>query len=193
VSAFEVEGSETPAAYFEDRWGSSDDPWEHARRWSEARKYDLTVATLPAERYRLALEPACGAGLLTARLAGRADRVTASDRFPKAVAATAERCRSLTNVTAAVADVRDGPSERADLVVISEVLYYFDVQLVHELLRTWSAACEPGGHLALVHYRPVVPEHVLTGDDVHMIARDFLGAPLVGLVDPSFLLDVFAR
>jgi SAM-dependent methyltransferase len=189
----EVTGSETPVGYFEERWGSSADPWEHARRWSEARKYDLTVAALPGEHYRLALEPACGAGLLTTRLAAKADRVTASDRFPEAVAATSERCRSLLNVTAVVADVRVGPSEPADLVVISEVLYYFDVQHVHELLRTWSAACEPGGHLVLVHYRPVVPEHVLTGDDVHMIARDVLGDPLVALVDPTFRLDVFAR
>ena len=141
----------------------------------------------------MALEPACGAGLLTARLAAKADRVTATDRFPEAVDATAARCRSLANVTALVADVRAGPSEPADLVVLSEVLYYFDVPHVAELLRTWSAACEPGGHLALVHYRPVVPEHVLTGDDVHALARDVLGGPLVSLVDPTFRLDVFPR
>jgi protein-L-isoaspartate O-methyltransferase len=100
---------ETPAVYFEELWTASADPWDHAGRWYETRKYDLTTATLPAPRYHHAVEPACGIGLLTTRLAARADRVTATDRFPRAVAEAAARCASLPHVTAAVADVRDGP------------------------------------------------------------------------------------
>lgn len=188
-----MKGSETPANYFEVQWGASSDPWEQARRWSELRKYDLTVAVLPEEHYRHALEPACGTGLLTERLARRADRVTASDRFPQAVAATAERCRTLRHVDTMVADVRAGPARPADLLVISEVLYYFDAPHVAEVLTTWAAGCEPGGHIVLAHYRPVVTEHVLTGDEVHTIARDVLGGPLVSLLDTTFVLDVFAR
>ena len=42
--------SETPADYFEDLWAASADPWDHAGRWYETRKYDLTVAALPAAR-----------------------------------------------------------------------------------------------------------------------------------------------
>lgn len=183
---------ETPTSYFEERWGSSADPWDHAGRWYETRKYDLTVAALPHARYRHAVEPACGVGLVTARLAARAAAVSASDRFDRAVAAARVRCADLDNVAVRVGDVRDGPpAVPFDLAVLGEVLYYFDAATVVEVVRRWHAACAPGGHVVLVHHRPVVDEHVLAGDDVHQIARDMLGPPAVELVDPLFRLDVF--
>ena len=183
---------ETPSSYFEELWDGSADPWDHAGRWYEARKYDLTVAVLPNERYRHAVEPACGVGLLTVRLATRADAVTASDRFPAAVRAAAARCADLAGVTVASGDVRDGPPAGGfDLAVLGEVLYYFDATTVADVLHRWHAACTPGGHVALVHHRPDVAEHVLDGDAVHGIARDLLGAPTVALVDPLFRIDVF--
>ncbi len=183
---------ETPPSYFEQLWAESADPWDHAGRWYETRKYDLTVTALPAPRYRRALEPACGVGLLTARLAARADTVVASDRFDRAVEEAARRCAPLANVTVAVADVRDGPPDGlADLVVLGEVLYYFDAGTAVDVLRRWHRACSPGGHLVLVHHRPAVDEHVLTGDDVHDIAGDLLGPPIVRVVDPLFRIDVF--
>jgi SAM-dependent methyltransferase len=183
---------ETPGTYFEQRWASSPDPWDHAGRWYETRKYDLTVAALPAARYRCAVEPACGVGLLTERLATRADAVVASDRFGRAVAEAAARCARCPNVTFEVADVRAEPPDRDyDLAVLGEVLYYFDVDVVVDVLRAWHGRCTTGGHIALVHYRPAVEEHVLTGDDVHALAVDLLGSPAVHLLDPGFVVDVF--
>jgi hypothetical protein len=44
--------------YFHDRYAASADPWGLAERWYEARKYALTVALLPRERYGAAFEPA---------------------------------------------------------------------------------------------------------------------------------------
>jgi protein-L-isoaspartate O-methyltransferase len=184
---------ETSTEYFDERWASSADPWDHAGRWYETRKYDLTVAALPCPRSRHAVEPACGVGLLTVRLAGRADHVTANDRFTRAVDEAAGRCAELANVSVSVADIRDGPpGVPYDLAVISEVLYYFDATTVVEVLRHWHAGCTPGGHVVLVHHRPEVDEHVLTGDDVHAIAADLLGSPVVQHVDELFRLDVHA-
>jgi SAM-dependent methyltransferase len=183
---------ETPSSYFEELWDRSADPWDHAGRWYETRKYDLTVAALPHERYHHAVEVACGVGLVTARLAGRADRVTASDRFEGAVAAATARCADLANVTVTRGDVRDGPpAEPYDLALLGEVLYYFDAGTVADVVRRWHAGCAPGGHVLLVHHRPAVDEHVLDGDDVHHIAHDVLGEPPVSLVDVAFRLDVF--
>jgi SAM-dependent methyltransferase len=184
--------SETPSSYFEQLWSTSADPWDHAGRWYEARKYDLTVAALPYQRYVHAVEPACGPGVLTARLAARADRVTASDRFAAAVDATRARCHHLSNVTAHVGDIRDGPpDEPYDLAVIGECLYYLPLETVVEVLRAWHGRCSPRGHVELVHYRRTVPEHVFTGDDVHTIAHDLLGPPVVELLDPDFRVAVF--
>ena len=183
---------ETPAPYFEDLWASSADPWDHAGRWYETRKYDLTVGALPGRRYGHALEPACGVGLVTARLATRADAVSASDRFAGAVAATTARCATLAHVDVRLGDIRDGPPARPfDLAVLGEVLYYFDVTTVADVVRRWHGACDPGGHVALVHHRPAVAEHVLDGDEVHAVARDVLGRPVVEVVDALFLIDVF--
>jgi hypothetical protein len=183
---------ETPASYFEQRWAASDDPWDHAGRWYEARKYDLTIAALPRLRYRHVVEPACGAGVLTVRLSDRADLVTASDRFPPAVAVTEARCRGLTNVTTEVRDLRAGPPPSPyDLAVLSECLYYFPLAEVIGVVRAWHGGCAPDGHLELVHYRRPVAEHVFTGDEVHAVARDLLGEPVVELCDSDFLLAVF--
>jgi len=184
--------SETPVSYFRDLWDGSDDPWDHAARWYEERKYDLTVAALPRQRYRHAVEPACGIGLLTTRLARRADRVSASDRFPRAVHETAARCKDAGHTAVQCRDIREGPTEGDfDLAVLAEVLYYFNAPTVVEVLATWRDAVAPDGHLVLVHYRPSVGDHVLNGDDVHEIARRQWGQPIVTINDPGFLLDVF--
>ena len=184
--------TETPTTYFEDLWTGSSDPWAHAERWYEHRKYDLTAAALPRERYARVLEPACGVGLLTRRLAARAERVEASDRYAESVAATSARCADLDNVTVSERDVREPPRGRADLVVLGEVLYYFDEATVRRIAELWRSACDIGGHVVAVHYRPEVAEHVLTGDAVHDVLRATLGTPLTSIEDPSFLLDVFA-
>jgi hypothetical protein len=39
-------------AYFDDRFAGDPDPWGFDRRWYERRKHTLTVAALPAPRYR---------------------------------------------------------------------------------------------------------------------------------------------
>ena len=166
--------NETPSSYFEQLWSTSSDPWDNSGRWYEARKYDLTIAAL------------------TVRPAARAERVTASDRFDAAVDATRVRCHHLTNVTAHVHDIRNGPpAEPYDLAVICECLYYLPLETVVAVLRAWHGRCSPRGHVELVHYRRAVPEHVFTGDDVHAIADDVLGPPVVELTDPDFRLAVF--
>ena len=139
-----------------------------------------------------ALEPACGVGLLTQRLAARAERVEAFDRYAEAVAATRARCAGRAHVTVSQRDVREPPVGTADLIVLGEVLYYFDEATVRSVAGMWRRTCDPAGHIVAVHYRPEVTEHRLTGDEVHDVLRTVLGSPVATLVDPLFLLDVFA-
>ena len=63
----------TTDTYFEEQWERTDDPWDQVHRFSEQRKYDLTVAALPRPRYRRSFEPGCATGSLTRRLATRVD------------------------------------------------------------------------------------------------------------------------
>jgi SAM-dependent methyltransferase len=184
----------TPDAYFDTYW-TSDDPWSQVGRWSELRKFDLTVASLPRARYRRAFEPGCGTGLLTERLAPRCDEVVARDRHARAAAVTGRRCARFAHVDVAPGAVPDAwPDGAFDLVVLSEVLYYLDDAALASTLAATAAALVAGGDLVAVHFRPVVAEHVRTGDAVHAaLAEHPAWVRLARHVECSFVLEVFRR
>ena len=156
-------GEETTADYFEHMWSLGDDPWEHATRFYEGRKYDLTVAALRRPRYTQAFEPGCGIGLLTERFAQRCDSVIASDRHPACGARRATSATRGLDVEVRLLQLPEAwPSETFDLIVLSEVLYYFTPARVAEILDRAAQRLVPGGDLVAVHYRQPVAEHALT-------------------------------
>ncbi|MER5777405.1 class I SAM-dependent methyltransferase [Streptomyces sp. NPDC002039] len=173
----------------------AEDPWHLAERWYERRKYDLTVAALPQERYRRAFEPACSVGELTHRLAARCDGILACDR----VAAAVETARRRNSGHAHV-DIRQmtvpaqWPEGTFDLVVLSELLYYLDPPTVRTLLDHVLAALEPGGTLVSAHWNHAVPEHLSTGSD---IARGLAETPGLRLLadhrEEDFVLQIHHR
>jgi len=140
-------------SYFERLYGQSPDPWGFDTLWYERRKYALTVATLPLERYRRAVEPGCANGALTELLAPRCDELIAYDMIDEAVLRATERLHALSHV-----EVRRErfpqwwPSGTGDLVVWSEIAYYLDEQDGERALTGLDRFLEPGGHLAAVHY-----------------------------------------
>lgn len=159
-----VSGASTPSRYFEDMWARSADPWAHGTRWYEARKYDLTVACLPNARYRRGFEPACGAGFLTRRLALRCEELVATERSASGVETTVARCDGHDHVRVAQGQVPDDwPAGTFDLIVLSEILYYFDDRRLELLLNQARGSLDAGGHIVVVHYRRPVPEHVRLG------------------------------
>ncbi len=184
----------TTAAYFEERWASSEDPWEHATRWYETRKYRLTVDALPRPHYRRGFEPGSGAGVLTSLLAPRVDELVSMERHPRGAAATQARCRHLPGVQVVTGAIpHDWPDGEVDLVVLSEVLYYLNAATLQSTLDHAAASLEPGGHLVAVHFRPVVEEHTWNGDEVHEWLLDQPGwAHLTRILDEAFVLDVLA-
>ncbi|QYG91889.1 class I SAM-dependent methyltransferase [Iamia sp. SCSIO 61187] len=185
----------TPDAYFDEWWGRSDDPWAHATRWSEARKYRLTAAALPRPRYDRSFEPGCGIGVLTTLLAARSPDHLAMERHPRGVAATRERCAGLPGVTVVEGRIPDDwPAGSFDLVVLSEVLYYLSSPELDAVLDRAVEALVPGGDLVAVHHRPSVDEHTWTGDEVHERLRAHPGlTSLSRLVEEGFVLDVLQR
>ncbi|MCX4579383.1 class I SAM-dependent methyltransferase [Streptomyces sp. NBC_01571] len=185
----------TPASYFEDMYRRSGDPWHLAERWYERRKYDLTVASLPRRRYRRALEPACSVGELTLRLAERCDEVLACDRVDSAVATAAARTAHLPQVTVRRLTLpAEWPPGTFDLVVLSEVLYYFDKDTLDDVLRRTTAALEPGGTLVTVHWNHPVPEHLRTGDELAGVLASVPGlSPAADHREVDFVLQTFGR
>src|SRR5690349_13383131 len=98
----------------------SADPWQLGERWYEKRKFAITLALLPRPRYRHAFEPGCSVGVLTAMLATRCDRVTATDVAPAALDAARERVAG-DDVTLLRRSLDEPwPATDFDLIVLSE-------------------------------------------------------------------------
>jgi SAM-dependent methyltransferase len=182
------------AGYFRDCYAASPDPYGLAERWYEARKYAVSVALLPRQRYGAAFEPGCSIGVLTTMLAPRCDRLLACDVVPEAVTAARARTAGMTGVQVERRAVpKEWPPQSFDLIVLSELLYYFDDADLDQVLRLGVGALRPGGHLLAVHWRHPAP-HPRTGDEVHRQLAAHPGlARLAHYQDPDFTAEVYTR
>jgi SAM-dependent methyltransferase len=185
----------TPLGYFEQMYAATPDPWSFETRWYDNRKHDLTVAALPRPRYRAAFEPGCSTGALTARLASRCDALLAVDAVESAVATASRRLAGSPHVTVARSRMPyDWPARTFDLIVLSELGYYFDDQDLDTLLARTLTALEPGGDLVAVHWRRPVAEHARSGDEVHERLAETPGLERTAEHrEADFILEVYAR
>jgi SAM-dependent methyltransferase len=181
--------------YFRAQYASSADPWGLAERWYETRKYALSVALLPRERYGTAFEPGCSIGVLTAQLASRCDRLLACDAVPEAVASARARTAALPGVRVERRVIPgEWPPHSFDLIVFSEVLYYFSEADLNQVLRLAVRALRPDGQLLAVHWRHPAPDYPRTGDEVHQALAGHLGlARLAEYRDLDFAAEVYTR
>lgn len=184
-----------PASYFDDLYQRSADPWHLATRWYETRKYSLTVASLPRERYRRAFEPGCSVGILTAMLAGRCDAMVSSDLVADAVTTTARRVADQSHVDVLQMRVPDEwPAGTFDLIVLSEFCYYLAPRELAAVVRRSADVLEPGATLVAVHWRHRIEDFALTGDAVHTaIKADARLTAFSHYEEPDFRIDVFIR
>jgi trans-aconitate methyltransferase len=183
------------AAFFEQKYRASADPWNFATAHYEQRRYAATLAALPRPTYARAFEPGCSVGVLTAALARRCTRVEACDLAATAVAHARVRCRELPNVTISERDVCAAPLENQyDLIVFSEIGYYFSTPELRALVRRLTGALQPGGDFLAVHWLGQSADHVLHGDEVHrVIAATLPGDLKHGMRHAGFRIDVWRR
>jgi SAM-dependent methyltransferase len=181
-------------AHFRERYAASPDPYGLADRWYETRKYALSVALLPRERYTAAFEPGCSIGVLTTHLAARCERLLAWDAVPDAVASAQARTAGLPGVLVQQRVIPgQWPEQSFDLIVFSELLYYFDDTDLDTVLGCALGSLRPGGQLLAVHWRHPAPDHPRTGDEVHEILAACSGlARLARYRDPDFTAEVYA-
>ncbi|GGN43260.1 methyltransferase [Streptomyces kronopolitis] len=185
----------TPASYFEEMYQHSPDPWHLADRWYEQRKYDLTLAALPQPLYRRGFEPACSVGELTSRLAERCDSLLACDRVASAATTAARRTAGLSHVRVEQRTLpEEWPEGTFDLIVLSELLYYFDAAVLDVLMCRAVAALEPGGTLVTVHWNHPVEEHLATGAELARVLAEVPGLLLTAdHREADFVLQTFGR
>jgi SAM-dependent methyltransferase len=184
--------------YFEDVYAAAQDPWSLASRWYERRKYAVTLAALPQDRYARGLEIGCSVGVLTALLAERCDELLAVDIAAAAVRSTAARTAELPQVRVEQRELPgEWPSGHFDLIVLSEVLYYLSDADADDLLKRACEALDPAGTLIAVHWRHPVADYPRNGDEVHQAlatgSRAWGLARSVRHEELDFLLDVYLR
>ena len=154
--------------HFERIYATAPDPWNYATSAYEREKYARTLAALPRERYRRALEIGCSIGVLTAQLATRCDALLSIDVAERALAEARIRCAALPHVEFARLQVPQAfPEGRFDLIVVSEVGYYWSQADLQRACRQIVDRLEPGGHLLLVHFTGEADDFAISGDAVH--------------------------
>ncbi|TGD83338.1 class I SAM-dependent DNA methyltransferase [Hymenobacter wooponensis] len=189
-----------PPDYFDAVYEANTDPWGFETSAYERQKYDTTLAALPHSQYAQAFEIGCSLGVLTQQLAARCEHLLAIDVAKAPLDKARQRCAQLPQVEFQQLQLPDEyPRGRSfDLVLLSEVGYYWSPA---DLLRTSNHILQtlrPGGHLLLVHWTPPVHDYPLTGDDVHEFFLNLTtpGGPLNHLKSQrheTYRLDLFEQ
>jgi SAM-dependent methyltransferase len=181
-----------PRSYFEALYRSGDDPWQFRTRPYEARKRQITMAVLPDPNYRAVFEPGCSIGLLTAMLAERSERVLAMDVSTQALEVARRGLPSGVEFREG-AIPGDWPEEQFDLVMLSEVAYYLDVE---DCRRMAGRAATSTRDLVAVHWRHPVDDYPLSGDEAHSVIGKVVETHgfgrLLSHCEDDFRLDVWS-
>lgn len=157
-----------PRDYFDALYQRNSDPWNFATKPYEQQKYAATLRGLPRQRYPQALELGCSIGVLSALLAPRCERLLCVDAAQIALDQARKRCAALPNIEFRRATLpSEFPAGKFDLILLSEVGYYFAPPDLQKLQERIISSLNPEGDLVLVHYLPSVPDYPLTGDQVH--------------------------
>ncbi len=165
----------TSREFFERMYEATKDPWSFATSEYEQKRYATILNFVPDGVFRRVFEPGCSIGELTAQLAQRCGFVTAIDIAGAAIETARQRCRPFENVDVHQGSLLDDlPPGPFDLIIFSEIGYYFTKSQLIELGSTLADRIDPWGQLLAVHWTGVSPDHLMGGDDVHDILREHL-------------------
>lgn len=179
---------------FEARYVANIDPWSFATSSYEDARYQAILDELGSGRFTNAYEPGCSVGVLTERLAPRCDRLLAVDVSATAVARACARCIGHPGLEVRVGSITDAPPPDLDLVVMSEVGYYFELAELDRIIDSLADALHPGARLVACHWRGHSDDHRLHGSEVHARLGDRLDGRLrhrSHRVEPGYLLDTW--
>jgi len=158
----------TSADFFEAKYQAKSDPWNFSGSAYEQERYQRILEMLDDRIYRYAFEPGCSIGILTRELAGRCDFVEALDFSETAVQLAKTRCQDLSNVTVIKTSIKKyRPAQQPDLIILSEIGYYFSLAEWNEILENLLANCLYPATVIACHWLGQSEDHILSGDAVH--------------------------
>jgi len=179
--------------YFEGLYAESGDPWDFETSEYERNKYERTLEVLGERQFERALEAGASIGVFTEMLADRCDELLAVDVSERAVAAARERLSGRRRVRVERRTLpEEMPEGPFDLIVASEVLYYFTREDLIAALETFERELARGGSLLAVHWRRETRTYPLQGDEVHeLLMRHTRLQNTRTIVEPDYRLDLF--
>ena len=185
-----------PLDHFEALYARTPNPWGYETNAYEQEKYRRTLSLLPCERYARGLELGCSIGVMTTLLALRCDELVGVDGVPAAVEAARQRLRDKPHVHIVQGQLpSEMPQGTFDLIVLSEVLYFFvdeDLTIITDFVIQRLRA---GGTCILVNFRGDT-ESPQTGDDAanFVIERCAATMPVAAQFrHENYRIDVLAR
>jgi SAM-dependent methyltransferase len=139
---------------FDQQYRDHPDPFGPSAHPHELWKQDEQLAALGGRRYRRGLEVGCSQGSFTGRLADRCDELVAVDISGVAVERARRSLSDRPDVSVERMSVPfEFPEGDFDVVVCSDVLYYWERSVVDNGLECLVDHLRPGGELLLMHYR----------------------------------------
>jgi predicted TPR repeat methyltransferase len=142
-----------PPVYFEEMFASNPDPWQFETSPYESEKYATSIGALAGRRYHRAFEVGCANGVLTERLASICETLLSIDVSSSALATARTRNEQTAHVEfQELMFPGQTPDGSFDLIVLSEVVYYWSSADIAAAAAWISQRLEPGGELLLVHW-----------------------------------------
>ena len=191
-----AERSSLDRTYFETLYAQKPDPWNFSTSPYEKRKYAATLDVLSRPTYSRALEVGCSIGVFTRLLAGRCDTLLSVDTSARALDQARRDCADLAHVTFRLASLpEEFPDGTFDLIVLSEVLYYFSRTDLARVAAQCEGALTSDGEIVLCHWLGET-NYPLGGDEA---AEGFTNsvAPRFRTMamrrEPEYRLDLLAR
>lgn len=183
--------------YFKSVYDASEDPWNFETSEYEAKKYAVTIASLPKEHYENVLEIGCSIGVLTQLLAQKSNHLLATDISEKALDRAKKRCENLENITFKKLNFQNElPEDQYDLIMVSEVAYYLSPNDWELAVGNLFDRLKSDGNIVLVHWLPEVHDYPQTGDKVHQrfekLMTDKMTNVFTGRAE-TYRIDVWAK
>ena len=185
----------TSASFFEEKYQRSGDPWAFASSAYEQQRYQAIYDAVSFRHYSRAFEPGCSIGVLTEKLAAICDHIEAIDLSATAIAHARERTKHLSHVNTTCGGLPAFiPDGMYDLIVFSEIGYYFSEDGLFAVGQTLTGRLSSSGVFLAAHWLGESPDHLLPGDRVHEILAEVGHLALQHSERrPGFRLDLWQR